>query len=350
MSFARPTLSDLIERGRSDVETRLPGADSRLRHSVLDVLVRMHAGTAAGLYGYLDFLARQLMPDTAEAEYLARWSSIWGVPRKAATPTTATATATGVNGSDIPVGSELQRSDGALYRTLALATITGGTAVISIEAVEAGAAGDVGPGSQLTFTSPVVGVTAQVAVADLIDAGTDEEDDASLAARLLDRIRKPPLGGNAHDYVAWALAQPGVTRAWCYPQWLGLGTVGLTFVMDGREDPVPTGDDVDAVQEALDVLRPVTADLVVFAPTAEPLAMVIRLSPDTPAIRAAVEAELADFFARESEPGGTLYLSRFNEAISLAEGEFNHVLEQPSMDVVSGPGTLKVLGTVSFVA
>ena len=76
----------------------------------------------------------------------------------------------------------------------------------------------------------------------------------------------------------------------------------------------------------------------------------MRLSPDTPAIRAAVQAELADFFARESEPGGTLWLSRINEAISLAEGEFRHVLELPSVDVEASPGVLSVFGDVSFAA
>ena len=51
MTLVRPTLSALIERARSDIETRLPGADSRLRHSVLDVLARTMAGAAAGIGG-----------------------------------------------------------------------------------------------------------------------------------------------------------------------------------------------------------------------------------------------------------------------------------------------------------
>lgn len=350
MTFIRPTLSELVERIRGDFETRLPGADSRLRHTVLDVMARTHGGAAAGLYGYLDILARQLMPDTAEAEYLARWASIWGVRRKSATAALAVATATGVNGSVIPLGTELQRADGALYSVVTEALIAAGTAALTLEAVEAGASGDIQPGTILTFTSPVAGVTATAPVASLTSAGSDEEADAALLARLLDRIQQPPQGGTAHDYVQWALAQPGVTRAWAYGQWMGLGTVGLTFVMDGRVDILPLVGDVEAVQEALDALRPVTAELFVFAPEAQAVDFVIRISPDTPAVRAAIEGELADFFARDSEPGGTLYLSRIGEAISLSGGEFRHAVELPDRDMVAGAGKLLTLGTVAFAA
>ena len=350
MSFGRPTLSELIERIRSDFETRLPGADSRLRHAVLDVLARAHGGAAGGLYGYLDFIARQILPDTAEAEILARWASIWGLRRKAATPATATATASGVATSVIPLAAELQRADGTRYLVTAPATIVAGVAALSIEAVEAGSAGQLLIGTTLTFTSPVAGVNAQSTVTAQLLPGSDEEADESLQARLIDRIQRPPQGGTSNDYVQWALAQPGVTRAWAYGQWMGLGTVGLTFVMDERVNILPLAPDVAAVQVALDELRPVTAELFVFAPAAQQVNFVIRAVPDTPANRAAISAELADFFARESEPGGTLYRSRIGEAISLAEGEYSHTVELPDRDVTAPAGTLLVLGAVSFVA
>ena len=350
MTFSRPTLSDLVERIRGDFETRLPGADSRLRHSFLDVLARSHGGAAAGLYGFIDYLSRQLMPDTAEAEYLARWAAIWGIPRKVATPASLTVTATGENGSIVPVGTELLRGDGALYSVTAEATIAAGIAAVTVEAQEAGSAGDALIGSSLTFTSPVAGVAADVTVAAIAAVGTDDEDDEALLSRLLDRIQQPPLGGSANDYVQWALAQPGVTRAWSYPQWMGLGTVGVTFVMDGRVDILPTPVDIATVQAALDVLRPVTAELFVFAPTSRAVDVTLRISPDTAATRAAITAEMADFITREAVPGGTLYRSRLSEAVSAAEGEVHHELVIPYGDDVAGPGELHTLGAVSFIA
>lgn len=349
MTLVRPTLSALIERARSDVETRLPGADSRLRHSVLDVLVRMHGGAMAGLYGYIANVADQIIIDTADGEFLARHASTWGVRRKAAVAARALATATGTNGSVIPAASELTRSDGTIYVTSLAVTISGGTAEISVEASEAGAGGDIAPGALLTFSSAVAGVNATVTVTETSTAGAAEEDDESLRARLLSRIRTPPEGGAIGDYVAWALAQSGVTRAWCYPGWLGAGTVGLTFVMQGRDNPIPLTADVNAMQAALDMLRPVTADLTVFAPSTVAVPFSITSAPSTAEVREAIVAELDDFFRREAEPGGTLYLSRMREAISLSEGEYSHELTVPSANFTADPGVLPIRGAVTFL-
>lgn len=348
MSFVRPTLSALITRVRGDIQSRLKGADAALRHAVLKVLGAVVAGVASSLYGYLDWLARQLMPDTAEAEYLARWAAIWGKDRKAATAATATATATGTNDAVILAGTEAQRVDGAVYTVLEDVTIAAGTASLSIAAAEAGTAGSLEIGTTLTLSSAIAGVNATITVTSAV-AGTEEEIDASLLARLLDRIRTPPQGGAAHDYVTWALEQAGVTRAWAWGGWMGVGTVGLTFVMDDRDDIIPLEADVTAVQAALDLLRPVTATLYVFAPTPNSIEFQLRISPDTSEIRTAVEAELADFFAREAEPGGTLYLSRISEAISLAEGEFQHTIVAPGGDPTSAAYELPQLGTVTWL-
>lgn len=350
MSFVRPSLSQLVDRARGDIAARLPGADAALRHSVLDVLARTHAGAAAGLYGYLSFIEQQLLPDTAEGEYLARHAGIWGVRRKPAIAATASVTATGVDGAAVPAGTELQRSDGARYRVSTAAVIAAGSAALSVEAVDPGLAGTPAAGAALVFASPVAGVNAQALVAAVTAAGSDEEADDALLARLLDRIQRPPQGGTANDYVQWALAQPGVTRAWATANWMGPGTVGLTFVMDGRSNILPLAGDVAAVQAALDLLRPVTAELYVFAPVAQPIDFTIRALPDTPATRAAITAELDDFFAREAEPGGTIWTSRVGEAISLAAGEFRHVVESPAQDMTAGAGQLPVRGVVSFVS
>ena len=347
MPFARPSLSELIARVRADIDTRLPGADSRLRHSVLAVISSGLAGLAAGLYSFLEYGFRQSLPDTADGDWLSRHAAVWDEPRKAATACTAQIDIAGLDGSAVPIGTELQRSDGVRYRVTVAATIAAGVAVVPVEAIEPGLNASVDVGAGLTFTSPVPGVQATATVANATP-GADEEDDEALRGRVLERIRKPPAGGAAHDYVRWAKQQPGVTRAWCYPGWLGAGTVGLAFVMDGRANVLPLAGDVAAVQAALDVERPVTAALTVFSPAPHAVTVTVDLSPDTPAIRAAVSAELADFFAREAAPGGTLHPSRISEAVSLAEGEFSHVLVQPAAPVVAPAGALPVL-TLVFV-
>lgn len=349
MTLVRPTLSELVERASNDIDARLPGADSRLRRSALAALVRMHAGSIDGLYAAMVYLSRQLMPDTAEAAYLDRWASIWGVERKAASGAAGAVTVTGLVGAVVPKGAELARVDGVRFATTARTVLAATTANIAVAAVEPGAASTTAAATALTFTSPASGI-AQVAVATAgLIGGADQESDAALLARLLLRIRTPPQGGALNDWTGWALQVPGVTRAWAYPNWTGPGRVGLTFVYDGRPSILPTAPEVAAMAAWVEPLRPVTATPVVFAATALPIDLLISSTPDSGAVRDAIRAELADLFAREAEPGGTMYLSRMNEAVSLAAGEFDHAIRAPAANIVALSGQMPMLGTVSFV-
>lgn len=348
MTYVKPSLSALIEQARLDIETRLPGADARLRHSVLDVIgARVPSGALFGLYGYAEWISRQILPDTADGEYLARHASIWGLARKAARAATGQVTFTGTDGAQVAAGALLVRVDGRQYRTLGPAAIIGGAAVADIEAVEAGTGGAMQAGKTLDLVQLVAGISSTVTIAEPgIADGVEEESDESLLGRLLDRIRTPPQGGSKADYRAWALAQPGVTRAWVLPLWLGEGTVGVTFVIDGRADIIPTPAEVAAVQSAIDALRPVTAEAIVFAPTPRPIDIQLASAPASDAVHAAIAAELADLFVRDAEPGGTIRRSRIGEAISIAAGEDYHELTSPAGDIALAPGELPMLGNL----
>lgn len=349
MTFNRPTLTQLITRARADQDARLPGADSRLPASVLDVLARAHSGAVNGLYGYLDWLARQLLPDAAEAEFLARHADIWRVTRKGAIGAAGNISCTGTAGAAVPIGSLLVTAAGREYRTTAAAVIGGGATPVPVQDVAGGLAGNLAVGAALTFAAPIAGVNAAAVVAaGGLAGGADEEDDEALRTRLLTRIRTPPQGGALADYVSWALEVPEVTRAWAFREWMGAGTVGVTFVMDGRPSILPEPEDIDAVAAYLDERRPVTATPVVFAPVAYPIDVRIRLNPATLAVKDAVIAELEDFFARDAAPGGTIRVSRLREAVSIAAGEVWHDLELPSENITVGPGGLPVLGVVSW--
>lgn len=349
MPFLRPTLNEILDRDRGDLDAWLPGADSRLRRSVLDVLLRAHAGTAHGLYGYLDWTARQVLPDTAESEVLARHASVWGVTRKPAVAAGGAIVATGANGSIIDAGAVLVRADGARFVVEAAAMIAAGTASLAVEAEEPGPSGNSPAGQLLTLASPIAGVDAQLAVvAPGLIGGVDEEGDDDLRARLLLRIRNQPHGGNRSDYQRWALEVPGVTRAWVYPAWLGIGTVGVAFVMDGRIDPIPLAADVDLVQDYIDLVRPVTAALTVFAPPLVPLNLNIDADPPTAEVEAAIAAEIRDMLFREAEPGGQILISHIREAISIAPGEYDHQLISPVANVDVGPGEMLVMGSITW--
>lgn len=351
MPFQRPTLPEIIQRTFSDLTSRLQLKGALLRRSVVGVLARVLAGASHLLHGHLDYLAKQINPGTADGVWLALWANVWGVARREAEFSVGTINFVGtIEGATIPAGSNVKRSDGIEFATQADATIAGGVASADVRAVDAGAAGNTDAGVTLTLVFPIAGVNSSATVdADGLTNGSDVELDESLRARLLLRIQKPPQGGDADDYVQWALDVPGVTRAWCYPLHLGPGTVGVTFMRDDdTPSPIPSTDEVAAVQSYIDGVRPVTAQVTVFAPVPDTLNFQISITPSTDAVKAAITAELDDFMRREAEPGGTLFLSRINEAISTASGEVDHTLIAPAANVVSATGHIPQRGTITW--
>lgn len=351
MALVRPTLEEAIDAVRGDFAVRFPGADTRTRRSPIDVFARVVGYVHHTLYGWLAWLAEQLLPDTSEAEWLMRHGTLWDITRKPAAYATGTIVISGTADRTVPAATLWQRADGVQYLQDADATVGGGgTVETTVTAVAAGAAGDAAAATPVNLVSPIAGIVSTAVVGSLgIAAGADAETDDSLRARVLSRIKAPPHGGNADDYEAWALAVPGVTRAWPQALGNGPGTVIVRFMMDGTyADGIPRPVDVLAVQTAIEAVRPVTALVTYAAPVAVPLAFTIHLAPDTTAVRAAVEAELRDQIRREAVPGGTLLLSHIAEAISIAAGEVDHTLTAPTANQTVTAAQINTFGAITW--
>ena len=92
---------------------------------------------------------------------------------------------------------------------------------------------------------------------------------------------------------------------------------------------------------------PLTVNVTAPALTANTVTVTITdLSPDTSDVRDAIEAELADFFLREAEPGGTIRISRLREAISQAAGEASHTLVSPSADYTDDADEISIFSAL----
>jgi len=352
MALQRPDLATLRARAIADIRVRLPGTDPSLRRSLLGVIAHLQSGTIHGVYGYLEWLSKQLHVDTADADMLDRFASVWLTQiRKAATQAVGNVVFTGTNAVNIPAGTLIQRVDGVQFSTDITAVIAAGTATVAITAVQAGLDGNTSAASVLSLVSPIAGINSSATVdgTGIINA-SEAESDTALRQRILDRIRSAPHGGNASDYVTWALEVAGVTRAWVYAQELGIGTVSVRFVVD--DDPasiIPNAGKIAEVQAYIDALRPVTAALTVVAPVEAPLALSIAVTPNDTATQTAVTAELVDLLARESIPGGTILLSHIREAVSIAAGESNNVVSVPAADVTHAIGEIATLGVITWL-
>lgn len=367
MPWVTPSLPDVRRRNRDYISSRLQVA--LVPNSITRIVADAQAGTAHLNLQYLDWLADQLMPDRAETEWLERQGIIWlknqdGTKgRKAPTPASGFVTATGIEGTIVPIDTEMRigtGSTGVLYRTVADIAISNGPTLIPVTAIDAGTIGNLEPGDQLAISPTIANVDTGTLVVEL-SGGTDQETDDELRVRILERIQKPPMGGDADDYVQWALAFPGVTRAWCSPKEMGVGTVTVRIMMDdlrANQEGFPGLDDVDRVQAWIDQRRPVTTmDCFVLAPLREPVSFQLsNLQPDDSstvemieqAVRAmlmerAAPAFAVDGIAREAQ---TIYASWVSEAVSSVSNVdyFDLVMEN---HVMPSKGHLAVLGNVN---
>lgn len=349
MPVPRPSLPKLIEQLASEMESRLPGILPRARRSLAGVLVRVFSGGLDALYKFLERVFKQAWPDQCDEDELPGHGARWGVLQKTAAPATGLLLIGGENGASLMAGSVFQRADGVQFTVDVGVTIVGSSATVAITADEVGQAGNTAAGVQFTLASPVVGINSTAVASTEISGGADVERPELFRARILERIRRPPHGGDSDDYVAWAKEVPGVTRAWCTPNGMGAGTVVVRFVRDDDEDPIPDAGEIEAVRAHIEAQRPATAELFVPLSVAKPVAYVISdLQPDTAEIRAAIVAELKDMHVRDAIPGGTLLVSHMREAISIAAGENDHVLVSPAGNVTCLPGELATFGGVTW--
>src|SRR6516162_3467759 len=123
MPWSTPTLRDVRSLVRDAVNASLPGADANVPNSVLRVISDTQGALCHLTLQYVDWLSLQLLPDTAEAEWLDRHGNIWLVNSDGSTgrklPTLASGTVnfTGIYGSIVPLGTVMTYANGISYET-----------------------------------------------------------------------------------------------------------------------------------------------------------------------------------------------------------------------------------------
>ncbi|MCP3471433.1 baseplate J/gp47 family protein [Bradyrhizobium sp. CCGUVB1N3] len=370
MPWQTPSLRAVRELVRDAVNASLPGADANVPNSVLRVLSDNQGALCHLTLQYVDWLSLQLLPDTAETEWLDRHGQIWLVNadgstgRKMATLAIGSAQFQGIiDGTVVPAGTQLQSAvelpvnfsspnTVATFETLEDITTSASVPVTgNIRAVDAGSFGNLPDGSGLSLNPTVPGVIS-TAFAYALTGGTDTETDDELRARILQRIRNPPMGGAQADYVSWALAVPGVTRAWANVE-QGIGTMTVRFMMDdlrADNDGFPLPEDIATVGAYIDKMRPVTVkDCFVAAPIKYFLDLTIAdLNPNTDECKAEIEAQLKDMLFRMAAPGQTIFSAWISAAIMKAPGVISLDLVTNNDFVMPNIGSMADLGTILY--
>lgn len=367
MPWQTPSLADVRGMVRDSIRAKLPGADALVPNSVLRVLSDNQGALAHEVLQYVDWLALQLIPDTAETVWLDRHGDIWLVNADASTGRKVATLAQGtvefvseVGGTIVPVATRLGGSSITAFgnpATVEYETLEGIITADSqaptpclVRALDPGSGGNRNPGDSLTVLGNVQGDISTCTVVE-VGGGVDTEGDEDLRIRVLERIRQPPMGGADYDYVAWAKGVPGVTRSWAASE--DLGTVTVRFMMDdlrADNDGFPTQPDVDAVAAYIDYRRPVSVkDTYVFSPIKQRVDVNIdNLMPDTTAVRAAIEDSLRVMILQKASPGRMIFAAWKSYAVMNAPEVVSFELVNTTDDVMESIGHMAVLGDITY--
>lgn len=383
MPYSRPTLTELRAQVASDIESNLSGSDALLRFSNLRILGTAQAGLAHLHYGYLDWIAKQAVPYTATGEYLEAWGALKNVTRKDAEAATGTVTFTGTAGYTVSSGLSLTAGDGTTFTLTAGGTVSSsGTVTVAAEAADTGTSGNISSGASLTLATAVTGINAAATAGEDFTGGTDQESDDDFRTRVLEAYQASPQGGAESDYVSWAEAVSGVTRAWCQPNGYGAGTVVVYIMLDDSDatndgfpvgtdgisssDTLPNGNsrgtvatgDQLTVADYIYTYQPVTALVYVCAPLRNELTFTISgLSTAGTTVQTNVTAAIEDVLLTNGSPlSGTVDLSDIQSAIaavSNTEGFLITSIVDASGNTYSGNitspyGYLPVVETVTY--
>ena len=357
MPYSPPTFTELRDAALEDYRDQVNGADVG-EGSEIYARATVIGGAAAQVAAGLRYVERQIFPDSADSTNLERHAGLYGLERLDATAAgSGTVELTGVNGTVVASGLSLVHADGTEYVTTAGGTIASGVLEVAAEAVTTGSAGNKPAGDELVVQSPPAGVYAAASVASDFSGGTDDESDAELLLRVLDRMRFGSAGGTAHDYEQWAGAVDGVMHADCHPLRRGPGTVTVAVYTEGVGGVREPADSTlrAAVAAYIDTLRPVTAEVDCPAITEAPVDVTVEILEyeagyNEATVRAAVGEAIAAYIytLRRSD---ALYRSRLGREISAVAGVLDYDLTAPAANVAPtiDSSTLEALvpGTVT---
>jgi uncharacterized phage protein gp47/JayE len=378
MPYNRPTLTALRAQVASDIAADLPGLDTLMRYSNLGVVGDVQAGLANGLHDHIDYAARQSVPVTARDEALAGWGALKGVYIKAATKAVLTVAFNATGTNPVPAGTQVTRSDGAVFEVNADASPSGSIISTTVTADVAGSAGSTAVGEVLYLSIGISGVAPSGTVTAIETEGADIESQDDFLSRVIQAYQTTPAGGSTPDYVDWALAVTGVTRAWCVPRGYGAGTVVVLFMMDSvraaeggfpqgtnglatsdTRDAAATGDQL-VVANALALEQPADPRVYLMAPGQNAVNFTIAGLTPTDATKTAISTAISTALKTYGTAGGTTDMDKINAAlasVSAASGAVitamscnaGSIVPGPIGNIVSNALTLPVLGDISYL-
>lgn len=213
-----------------------PGSDHYIRAKAF--AKRVSVAIANGQIARDDF-----SPLTATGENLRAICTLYGVPERGASSAAGYVIVRVSSGTaPIPAGFQATAPNGEKYETTTGA-VASDLARVQVQAVNGGEATNLSSGTKLTWDSASIGNLNQVCTVDSggIEGGTEADTDDTLRRRLLNKLARPGVGGNASQIEQWAEeASSGVQAAYVYAAVRGPGSYDVAITADSNDRTLST--------------------------------------------------------------------------------------------------------------
>lgn len=364
MPFSTETLPTIYERVRSRLNAAFPTKYDRIE---LKVAAKAFSGALYLVRRFLDWVALQTNPMTAEDQYLTAWGQFFGVSREQGRQAVGeisfevppSVRVTIESGWPLSVGDK----DYETFDTKALSTEDN---TIKIRAIEKGPGFSLPTGTEVQLGRSVAGITGKAKVISFTDGALPRKD-TELRLAMMDRVQNRVQGGAKGDYLVWLreLTPGTIYDGWInfdrpphFPVWV------VTLSQEGSEFEVVKDSEArnqhvaaKAVTSYLEDGRksPSSQIHARYADVREILVEIQSDDPPSQAVKKEVERELKLAFLDQDTPGAykrdrAVTVAKLTRAVRLALGTSAFDLLRPTREELNAlePGQLWKLASVEW--
>ncbi|MGL5253805.1 MAG: baseplate J/gp47 family protein [Brevinema sp.] len=284
----------------------IPQISNYNKGSVFRLFIEVVASFLATIYKTLDNLKPQRFSQTATGEYLDLKAQELGLSRRNATKTRGYVIVSREQFSDnlkLPAGKIFSSKPDSLgnshrFSTLQETIMPKGESSISVlvEAETAGSDFNLLPNQISEISTHISGIDSVSNPSNwIVSAGTDTETDENLRLRCL-AVWKGLSGSNKDAYINWAKSVESIENVKVLPLARGAGSVDIICTTFGNG--IPSDELLAQVSNAIELKRPIGADVVVRPPTEQILNVGVEaiFLPNYNIEKRLIEDKVLDYF------------------------------------------------------
>lgn len=298
------------------------------------------------LQNKIDTLQENTFALTATGEYLDRKVAEQGLTRKAGTYAKGILRITGTKGEVVRAGAKAA-AENVLYAVDETVIIPEcGYVEVGATCTTAGSIGNIKAGKINRFPVMLRNLTAVENITDFT-GGYDEETDADLLERYIEKVSRPNVSGNKYHYIEWAKEVTGVGDVRVIPLWNGPGTVKVV-ITDAENQPA--GDELIAeVATHIEKNRPIGADVTVVSASAFTVNISVKLTTSETDIQERIESIIYDYLSGEALQKAYISYAKIGSIILSVDGVEDYSalrVNNGTANITIADGVVPVLGSV----